>query len=92
MYPMIHKQPVPDHSFERLDQLWERYPKYHEMKTFSTMEELLAEHESWQEALKQRQELDLKKQKLCGENDVRLIEWPYDLDPTVSNLKRILEN
>ena len=46
MYPMIHKQPVPDHSFERLDQLWERYPKYHEMKTFSTMEELLAEHES----------------------------------------------
>ena len=45
-----------------------------------------------EEALKQRQELDLKKQKLCGKNDVRLIEWPYDLDPTVSNLKKILGN
>ena len=40
-----------------------------------------------QEALTQRQELDLIKRQLCEENDVRLIEWPYDVEPTVSNLR-----
>ncbi len=43
-------------SFDRLEMLWKRYPQYHEMTTFSTMEELLPEHESWQkdfEALKE---------------------------------------
>ena len=29
--------------------LWERYPQYHEMTTFSTLDDLLEEHESWQE-------------------------------------------
>ena len=28
--------------------LWERYPQYHEMTTFSTLDDLLQEHESWQ--------------------------------------------
>nr|MCR5370288.1 hypothetical protein [Clostridium sp.] len=36
-------------SYDRLGMLWERYPQYHEMKTFSTMEELIKEHESWRE-------------------------------------------
>ena len=35
-------------SFERLDQLWARYPQYHEMSVFSTLDSLLIEHESWQ--------------------------------------------
>ena len=46
-YP-IHQKPAISYSFERLDMLWERYPQYHERTVFSSMEELLAEHESWQ--------------------------------------------
>lgn len=48
LYPLIHEKPPASFSFDRLEMLWERYPQYHEMTTFSTMEELLAEHSSWQ--------------------------------------------
>ena len=48
MYP-VHKKPAASFSFDRLDMLWERYPQYHEMSTFSTMDALLEEHTSWQE-------------------------------------------
>lgn len=47
MYPPIHKKPEDVFSFDRLDMLWERYPQYHEMTTFSTLEELLEEHEAY---------------------------------------------
>ena len=43
-----------------------------------------------EEALAQRKELDLQKRKRCEENDVRLIEWAYDLEPTAGNVKRML--
>ena len=49
LYPPTHKKIVTDYSFDRLEMLWERYPQYHEMTTFSTMEALLEEHASWQE-------------------------------------------
>ena len=49
MYPPVHKRPEDIRSFDRLEMLWERYPRYHEMTTFSTMEALISEHESWQE-------------------------------------------
>ena len=48
MYPPIHKKPRSSYSFERLDMLWERYPQFHERTTFSTLEALLEEHESYQ--------------------------------------------
>lgn len=48
LYPIIHKRPQVSDSFERLDMLWERCPQYRERTVFSSMEELLAEHESWQ--------------------------------------------
>ena len=38
------------------------------------------------EALEQRKELDQQKRLLCEENGVRLIEWPYDLEPTDINV------
>ena len=47
MYP-IHEKPAVSFSFDRLDMLWERYPKYRERTTFSTLEALLEEHESYQ--------------------------------------------
>lgn len=43
-----------------------------------------------EEALAQRQELDRIKRVLCEENGVRLIEWPYDLEPTDRNIKETL--
>ena len=42
------------------------------------------------EALQQRQALDQIKKQLCGENDVRLIEWPYDTEPTEKNVREML--
>ena len=47
MYPVIHERRPQTFSCDRLEKLWERYPQYHEMTPFSTMEELLPEHESW---------------------------------------------
>lgn len=44
-----------------------------------------------EEALIQRQILDDKKRELCKENNVILIEWPYSLEPTKTNLKTILQ-
>jgi len=49
MYPPIHKRPPEASGFDRLQMLWERYPRYHEMTTFATLEELLEEHESCRE-------------------------------------------
>ena len=43
-----------------------------------------------EEALARRQELDRQKKELCMQNNVRLIEWPYDLEPTVKNVKKML--
>ena len=43
-----------------------------------------------EEALTQRKDLDLQKKQLCLDNNVRLIEWPYDIEPTVTNLQKIL--
>ena len=43
-----HKKPTTAYTFDRLDMLWERYPQYHEMTTFATLDELLAEHDSYQ--------------------------------------------
>lgn len=43
-----------------------------------------------EEALAARQELDLLKKQRCAENEVKLIEWPYTLDPTEENVKKAL--
>ncbi|MBR3052576.1 MAG: hypothetical protein IKG59_00415, partial [Firmicutes bacterium] len=48
MQPPIHDRPVPKYSFDRLDMLWERYPQFHEMTTFSTLDALLTDHASYQ--------------------------------------------
>lgn len=44
------------------------------------------------EALSQRVELDQQKKQLCLENHVRLIEWPYSLDPTLKNLRSLMNS
>jgi hypothetical protein len=43
-----------------------------------------------EEALSQRRLLDQQKKQLCEDNGVRLIEWPYDLEPTDRNVRQML--
>lgn len=45
-----------------------------------------------EDALTQRQELDAQKKVLCEANDVRLIEWPYSVEPTDRNIRAIGES
>ena len=40
----------------------------------------------------QRKELDEQKKRLCEENEVRLIEWAYDVQPTDANIRKAIEN
>ena len=42
------------------------------------------------DALSLRQELDRQKRDLCEKNAVRLIEWPYDIEPTDKNVSMLL--
>lgn len=44
-----------------------------------------------EEALEQRRSLDERKKRLCSENGVRLIEWPYSLEPTPENVLQCLQ-
>ena len=44
----IHKKPKASFSFDRLDMLWERYPQYHERRTFGTLKDILEGHDSYQ--------------------------------------------
>ena len=48
MIPIHERKEIPD-SFSRLDMLWDRYPRHHEMSTFSTLDSLLEEHESYRQ-------------------------------------------
>ena len=43
-----------------------------------------------EEALTQRQNLDRQKRELCEANEVRLVEWPYSIDPTDANIQKML--
>ena len=66
MYPTIHEKKPASLSFDRLEKLWQRYPQYHEMGVFTTLDE--------------------QERQLCRENEVRLVEWPYSLDPAKENI------
>ena len=43
----IHEKLAGSFTFDRLDMLWNRYAQYHERTTFSSIEDLLEEHESY---------------------------------------------
>ena len=76
MYPPIHEKPRGICSgaagFERLEMLWERYPQYHERTTFSTMEELIQEHESWQKDFE-----DLREEYAANQYDRFLVQLSW---------------
>ncbi len=47
MAPIHEKIVFPD-SFDRLEMLWDKYPQFHDPVVFTTLDELLNEHESYQ--------------------------------------------
>lgn len=86
MYPTIHKRPPVSDSFERLDMLWDRYPQYRERTVFSSMEELLAEHESWQENFE-----DVREEYESGQYDRFLIRLSWADLPYRYATKQLIE-
>ncbi len=86
MYPTIHKRPQVSDSFERLDMLWDRYPQYRERTVFSSMEELLAEHESWQENFE-----DVREEYESGQYDRFLIRLSWADLPYRYATKQLIE-
>ncbi len=79
MYP-VHEKKQFSESFERFDRLWNRHPQYRELLTITTLDELLSAHPSYQEVFDELHE----------ENNVRLIEWSYRMEPIGRNLQAIL--
>ena len=49
MYPPVHEKTGFAFSFDRLNMLWERSLKYHEMTTFTTLDQLLEDHEGYRQ-------------------------------------------
>ena len=72
MYPPIHEKPKAVYTFDRLDMLWERYPRYHEMSTFATLDALLEEHESYQKDFD-----DLREEYLDGQYERFLVNLSW---------------
>ena len=75
MYPPIHEKPAAQFTFDRLDRLWERYPQYHTMTTFSTLDQLLEEHESYQKDLEVEE--DLREEYVAGQYDRFLVQLSW---------------
>ena len=60
-YPPVHEQIIQPKTFERLEMLWKRYTKYHEKMCFSTLEQLLEKHESYQKDFSEELEQEYRK-------------------------------
>ncbi len=73
MYPPVHKQPEYEYSFNRLNTLWEKYPGHHERTTFTTLDAILEEHESYQKDFD-----DIKDEYLENGYDAFLIQLSWD--------------
>ena len=87
MYPPIHEKPTITYSFDRLRMLWERYPQYHEMTTFSTLDALLEEHESYQKDFE-----DLREEYISNDYERFLVQLSWsDLSYRYATMK-LIEN
>ena len=85
MYPPIHEKPTTTYSFDRLRMLWDRYPQYHEMTTFSTLDALLEEHESYQKDFE-----DLREEYVSGDYERFLVQLSWsDLSYRYATMKLI---
>lgn len=74
-------------SFDRLDMLWERYPAYHEMRIFATLEELLEEHESYQKDF----EDELREEYITNEYEKFLVKLSWMDLPYRQETRKLIE-
>ena len=86
MYPSIHEKPRDIFSYDRLNMLWERYPQYREMKSFSSLDTLLEEHESWQKDFE-----GLRDEYLAGDYDRFLVQLAWSDLPYRHATKELIE-
>ena len=86
-YPPIHEKPIHSFSFDRLEMLWDRYPRYHEMTTFTTLDDLLEEHESYREDFD-----DLREEYIAKGYDRFLIRLSWSDLPYRYATKKMIEN
>ena len=87
MYPPIHEKPTITYSYDRLRMLWDRYPQYHEMTTFSTLDALLEEHESYQKDFE-----DLREEYISNDYERFLVQLSWsDLSYRYATMK-LIEN
>ncbi len=69
----IHKKLTYKYNYDRLDMLWEKYPQFHEMTTFSTLDALLEEHESYQKDFEE----ELREEYLANEYEKFLVQLSW---------------
>ncbi len=86
MYPPVHEKPPVTYSYDRLDMLWERYPAYHKMTTFSTLDELLLEHESYQKDFE-----ELREEYVANEYDRFMVQLSWSDLPYRYATRNIIE-
>ena len=87
MYPPVHEKPLPSFSYDRLDRLWERYPQYHAMSPFSTLDALLEEHESY------RKDFDeLREEYVSGGFDRFLVQLSWADLPYRYETRKLIES
>ena len=87
MYPPIHQKPNTSFTYDRLNMLWDRYPQYHEMSVFSSLEQLLEEHESWKEDF-----AELREEYEREEYDRFLVQLSWSDLPYRYATKELMEN
>ena len=87
MYPPIHEKPTITYSFDRLRMLWERYPQYHEMTTFSTLDALLEEHKSYQKDFE-----DLREEYVSNDYERFLVQLSWSDLPYRYATMELIEN
>ena len=86
-YPPVHKKTPLTFSFDRIEMLWERYPQYHEMEAFSTLDALLQDHESWQKDFE-----DLRKEYEENQYDRFLVQLSWADLPYRYATKKLIES
>lgn len=86
-YPPVHEKTPLTFSFDRIEMLWGRYPQYHEMAAFSTLDALLQEHESWQKDFE-----DLRKEYEENQYDRFLVQLSWADLPYRYATKKLIES
>lgn len=88
MYPPIHEKTVFPDNFKRLERLWDKYTQFHDPSTFTTLDMLLEEHESYQKDFT----VELRKEYESSGYDRFLVQLSWSDLPYRYATKKLIEN